>query len=345
MFYIDDFPSPIPQGANDLIMEQYGRDIQSFLINVWWPDIETLAAKYGLFYTGAIIETYNDNVTAPFEKQPEIERHQYFGGLVLSQGGEFGLHGYNHVPLCLEESDVNQILGYPGWPSIEAMELSVFELYTFSKNLFPDNDFVTYVPTSNLLCEQSRTFLPKILPELRVVSGVYLEAEEGLAYEQEFEEAADGIIELPRVIAGYDPSEYMQWAALNELGLHYVNSHFVHPDDVFDVDNGAMTPWEELRSSFEAYVSWLNTAAPGLRNMTAQEGGAAVQRFDRLLVNSTFDGKNYQMELENFYDEAWFILRSSTPPLNVDGGSFTQIATNLYLIEALQPTITVQIME
>ena len=345
MFFIDDFPSPIPQGANDLIMEQYGRDIQSFLINVWWPDIEAIGKEFDLYYTGVMIETYNDHVTPPFEKQPEIERHQYFGGLLLSMGGELGLHGYNHVPLCLAEENINQVMGYPGWSSIESIELSMFELYTFAKNLFPDNEFVTYVPTSNVLCEQTRALLPHILPDLRVISSVYLEEEEGLEYKQEFTEAADGIIELPRIIAGYDISDYMLWAAMNELGLHYVNSHFAHPDDVISVDRGALKGWEYLRDKFNTYIIWLYDSAPGIRNMTAQEGAMAVQRYDRLLIDSKFDGKTYQLNLENFYDEAWFIMQSSTPPISIEGGTIMKISSNRYLIEALQPIITIQIME
>ena len=64
-------------------------------------------------------------------------------------------------------------VGYPGWPNDESMELSIYELYSFAKQLFPDNEFVTYVPPSNVLCESSRIWLPQVLPELRVISSVY----------------------------------------------------------------------------------------------------------------------------------------------------------------------------
>ena len=162
------------------------------------------------------------------------------------------------------------------------MQLAVSELYTFGKNLFPDNEFVTYVPPSNVLCPQERKWLPRVLPNLKVIASVYLEDENGMAYQQEFMEAWDGIIELPRVSSGFDPDEYTYWAVMNELALHYVNSHFFHPDDVIRADRGGDKGWLYLRGKYEEFVKWISEAAPGLRNMTAQEGAMAIQRYDRL---------------------------------------------------------------
>ena len=345
VFFIDDFPSPIPEGTNQLITEQFGRDIQNFFINIWWPDLYQISQDYGIRYTGVMIETYNDHVSPPFEKQPEIERHRYFGGLILNNGGEIGLHGYNHVPLCLTEDNVNQILDYPGWPSTENMELAVYELYTFTHNLFPDNKLTTYVPASNILCADARQWLPQVLPELSVIASVYLPDEEGQAYEQEFEEAPDGIIEFPRIIAGYEITDYMQWAALNELGLHYVNAHFVHPDDVLSGDRGADKGWNYLITRFREYVAWLSEAAPGLRNTTALEGAMAVQRYSRLAVKTESKNGILEINLGNFYDEAWLMLRSVEEPKMIDGGELTQVTDNLYLLKALSPKISVQIKE
>ncbi|MCB2178350.1 DUF2194 domain-containing protein [bacterium] len=345
VYYIDDFPSPIPEGANELITEQFNRDIQSFFINVWWPDIHELSVKYGIRFTGVIIETYNDYTDPPFEKQPEIERHQYFGGLLLDDGGELGFHGYNHVSLCLEDAGKNEVLGYPNWPSDENMILSIYELYSFASNLFPEYEFNTYVPPSNVLCENSREWLPNVLPDLKVIASVYLEEEDGLAYEQEFEEADDGIIEFPRVIAGYNISSYAKWAAINELGLHYVNTHFVHPDDVLSEDRGASLGWNYLKDQFEAYVIWLEEAAPGIRNMTAKEGAMAVQRYYRLELNSEYTDGTYKIDIDNFYDEAWFMLKASGVPESITGGEITKISDNLYLIQAFEPNIVIYFSE
>ena len=341
IFFIDDFPAPIPLGNSDFITRDFGVSVADFYTNIWWPDVLSIAKKYNLKYSGVTIETYDDSVVAPFQKQLDNERHRYFGRLILSNGGELGLHGYNHVPLCLAEAGLNQKEDYPSWPNTEAMQLSVYELNRFGKALFPDNVFTTYVPPSNILCPESRIWLPTILPELKVIASVYIQDADKTAYVQEFTEASDGIIELPRIISGYDPDDVQRFAAINELGLHYVNSHFVHPDDILDPLRGADKGWVYLRNQFEAYVKHLEESAPGLRNMTAGEAAIAVQRYARLAVETRQVNGSYEIDLGNFYDQAWLMMRSTKKPQSIQGGAITPVTSNLYLIEALSPKVVI----
>lgn len=344
-YFIDDFPGPIPEGDNEIIRRQFGRDIEGFYVNNWWPDMQTFARKFGLKYTGMMVETYNDKVKPPFDQEGEIDRYTYFGSLLLAGGGEIGLHGYNHIPFCPQDVYEDSIISYPGWSSTEAMQASLEELHRFGQALFPEHPFTTYVPPSNLLCEEARQWLPNLLPDLRVVASVYLTDENNPAYVQEFIEADDGIIEFPRTISGYMLEDYMWWVAINELGLHYVNSHFVHPDDVLDKERGAEKGWAYLRDQFEKYLMWIHLAAPGIRNQTASEGAMAVQRFYRLEVDAGFKGEIYSISLDNFYDEAWLMMRSSLTPETIDGGEITKIAENLYLLKANQPEIQIKFEE
>ena len=75
--------------------------ISEFYTNVWWKDLYNLAEQYGLRYTGLVIEQYSDETEAPFAANEDTRRFRYFGNMLLGQGGEIGLHGYNHMPLCL----------------------------------------------------------------------------------------------------------------------------------------------------------------------------------------------------------------------------------------------------
>lgn len=236
VFYIDDFPAPIPGGKNDAIFRQFTRDIESFFLNVWWPDMQDIKDKYNLKYSTVIIETYEHILEPPFKYtvgQEDI--FQYFGGTVLRDGGEIGLHGFNHIPLCMEQDGHNQVLDYPTWPSIRDMKRSIIELQRFGTSAFPGQPFTMYVPVSNMLCPDARKWLPEVLPDLKVIASVYLPAADIPAYVQEFTEAEDGIIEYPRIVAGYDPDNYMQWAAANEIWLHYTAGHFVHPDEMCSI--------------------------------------------------------------------------------------------------------------
>ncbi|MBK7453834.1 MAG: DUF2194 domain-containing protein [Anaerolineales bacterium] len=341
VFFLDDFPSPVPAGTNDLITSQYGMDIDHFYTNVWWPELQALAKKYNYKYTGVVIETYDDNVIPPFTKQLDTDRHQYFGRLLLVNDGEVGLHGYNHIPFCLAETGVNKLFDYPDWPTTEAMQLSAYELFGFTKEILPGNKFETYVPVSNILCSDARLWLPAVLPNIKVIASVYINDPQKLHYEQEFTEASDGIIELPRIISGYIPDNFVKWTVINELTLHFVNSHFAHPDDVLSKDRGNQQTWDLLRDQFEDYLKWLYSSAPGLRSMTAKQGAVAVQRFARLAVDAQMVNGAYEINLGNFYDEASLMLRTTRKPISIEGGKISEISSDLYLILASKSKIVV----
>ena len=72
LFFIDDFPAPLPTGYNEYITKFNKRDVRSFFLNVWWPDLINLSKRYGLKYTGLIIQDYNDRVTPPSRPRPTI---------------------------------------------------------------------------------------------------------------------------------------------------------------------------------------------------------------------------------------------------------------------------------
>mgnify|MGYP002226622947 CR=1 FL=1 len=57
-FYLDDFPSPVPSGDATYIKRDYGMSIADFYSKVWWPDLTKLAERYGIRFTGVMIENY-----------------------------------------------------------------------------------------------------------------------------------------------------------------------------------------------------------------------------------------------------------------------------------------------
>lgn len=341
--YIDDFPAPFPEGSNELITKFYDMDTEDFFRNIWWADMQEIAEKYNIRYTVGMIETYDGNIVPPLPKQLELENHKYFGGAILAMNGEIIYHGYNHVPLCTAEHEINELNGYPAWPNTESAQLSLVEIYNFGNSVFSDYNILGYMPPSNILCSDSRRWLPIVVPDLKYIASIYLPDLDEEEYEQEFSEASDGVIEYPRIISGYDliDDQYSIWAAMNELGLHYVSSHFVHPDDLLDTDRHAEKGWDDLKGQYEAFIAWLQDSAPGLRNMTGSEGAMAVQRYSRLALSTTETDKSLEITLGNFYDEAWLMVRTARKPLSVEGGQITQVSSDRYLIQALEPELTV----
>ena len=341
VFFIEHFPSPFPQGKDPLITQEFGRDLQSFYINVWWPDMQSLARRFGFKYTGAMLETYAEDVEPPFESQTDVAQFNYFGSSLLQSGGEIGYHGYNTVPLCLKGSGCNENLGYPYWPSEKAMLDSLVQMQKFSSELFSDLIFSTYVPPSNILSDLARNQLPEVLPGLKVISSTYLPESGGGMYVQEFEEAGDGIIEFPRITSGYFVDELSRWAALNELGMHYVQAHSVHPNNVLDEIHSNGELWGSIRNNLEDYFLWIASSSPKIRQMTAREGAMAVQRYARLDIDRMFEDGEYRIHQENYYDEGWYLLRTKLLPVGVAGGVIDPLGSDLFLIHAQNADMTI----
>lgn len=334
MVFIDDFPAPQPEGYDQRLREQYGVDVQGFFRNYWWPDMKALHWQYGLEYTGVLVETYNDTVEPPFEPDNE-ERAliRYYMSELLHSGGEVGLHGYNHQPLCPEGFDYSGA-NYTGWPDKDYMRDSIKELARFGTSFLPEARFTAYVPPSNYLCPIGQEALLEAVPDIKTISGLYLPAVGVAAHVQEFREEEDGTISTPRITSGYSLDAYNKLMMAKSLLLHGVVSHFIHPDDVLDDERGAMLGWSAMFSDFSAAVEKIKAAYPMLRWCTASEGAAAVQRYDRLSVRRKIDGNRLTLTLEPFYDEVWLALHTKTAPETVTNGVLHKINDGFYWLQA-----------
>jgi len=343
VFYIDDFPAPVPLGNGEYISRDYNLSISDFYSQIWWKDVYDISKKYDIVYTGLVIEDYSNQVKGEFARNEEIYRFRYFGNMLLKSGGEIGIHGYNHMPLVLENFDYEgQYDEYVQWPSKENMRNSVDEVYDFSSELFPREELQVYVPPSNILSEDGIEVLDE--KGIKSIASVYLSGD--LAYEQEFEVSKEnGIINTPRIISGYVINDYMQFAAFSELNFHYVNSHFQHPDDVLDEDRGAQLGWETLYSRFADYLDWLYTSCPNIRNLTGSEFAGAVQRYDLIGVNRVKKDKAICLNLDNFEDESWMFLRLNEDQniIGIRGGEYTEAADDLYLVKCTEDNVVIEL--
>ncbi len=342
-FYIDDFPSPVPEGDAKYITRDYNMSIGDFYSQVWWNDVFDMGKRHGIHYTGLVIENYNNQVMGHFERNKETNRFLLFGNMLLESGGEIGIHGYNHMPLVLENFDYQDMYdGYIQWPAATNMKYAINEVFNFTKELFPDEELKVYVPPSNVLSQEGRDVLGST--SIRSIASVYLPAD--LAYAQEFGiSKEDGIINTPRIVSGYQPDEYMYLAAMSELNFHLVSTHFQHPDDVLDEDRGAAEGWENLKSGLESYMDWLYSSDPEIRNLTGSELAAAVQRYDLIGVEREYEDGKLKLHFQQFDREAWMLVRMGSGKRvdSVEGGEAKPLGNCLYLLRADQEEVTINI--
>lgn len=345
VFYLDDFPSPVPSGDGTYIKRDYGLSVADFYVKVWWPDLQKLAQKYGIRYTGVMIENYEDavNQTEP-ARQADTTQFRYFGGMLLQMGGELGFHGYNHQPLALWDTDYGTLYDYKTWKNKETLVASLNELIAFQDEVLPNAHGSVYVPPSNTLSARAHKLISTDVPRIKTIASTYFEDGTDLPYVQEFGVASDGIVEQPRIVSGgmVDDS-YMRLAAVSELNMHYVSTHFMHPDDLLDPDRGAKEGWEVYKGGLTDYLDWLTKSAPDLRRQTGSECSGAIQRFSSVTVSVDTSADAWTLSLGNFHDEAWLMFRANNgEPGAVTGGELTHLTGNLYLLKANDKTVTIE---
>lgn len=341
MFFLDDFLAPIPGGKWEYIQRDYQMDLETFYKTVWFPDLLKLGDKYGVKYTGVIIENYLDDTSGAAQHSRDIIQYQYFGNMLLRHGGELGYHGHNHQPLCLENTHYGVELPYKTWETYDAMKQSISALEAFCREVFPTAQMSVYVPPSNILSLEGRKMLGQEFSDIRTVASLYFSDDFG--YAQEFEVAQDGVVEVPRTISGCILDDYMKLVALSELNMHLVNSHFFHPDDVLDGDRDGDKGWAAMREGLEEYMNWIYTSAPGIRSLTGSEGAGAVQRFSAVSGEKTAASDRIQLNLHHLADEAYFMVRfNEGKPGAVRGGTLEHLGGNLYLLRATQKQVTIE---
>ncbi|MCD4670409.1 MAG: DUF2194 domain-containing protein [Actinomycetia bacterium] len=338
MVHIDDFPAPIPRGTDRSIMEEFNRTIPQFYREVWWSDMTRLAKKYGLKYSGFVIENYGDNTEPPFEITGRLseENMLVYGKELLNLGGEIGLHGYNHQSLA-PEGYIKQDLGYNCWAGQEDMEESIETLIGFIHGVFKNYSLRAYVPPSNILSDMGRSAVIAANEELEVIASVYLPNREGDVYYQEFEVAPDGIIEFPRISSGYHYTPNKMWAIYNALNIHGIFSHFVHPDDILDPDRCLGRSWSEISKDFELIISDIDRNYSWLNSYTVSEGARELIKYIEINPHIEYSDDVINIYCENFRPDAYFVMRTDK---NISGSNnieYEKIDNDAYILILKEP--------
>lgn len=345
VIFIDDFPAPHYNSDSDVIKSVYNRSVREFFRDIWWPDMQKAAGTYDAIYTGLFISTYNDIVNPEefvFEDDPMME---YYGKSLLKNNYEIGLHGYNHQSLA-PEGFLPAEIGYKPWGSQEDMEASLVTLRDYMNEMFPGCVFGSYVPPSNYLSEEGRAALSNALPDLKVISGLYSNAEDDIgAYVQDFGIAEDGIVEFPRITSGMWYEDSIIFEYLNGLALHGVFSHFIHPDDILDEERGRGEKWDTLFNGYSQILEDVNDSYPGIRALKAVEAADAVKVSEELEVNIQYEENMIYGECNNFHGEAFFFLRTDKKPKTIDESCTIEAVgeSDYYMVTAKEPIFSIEL--
>jgi hypothetical protein len=286
VWFIDDFPSPaynFSSEGNTTGMTDY-----NFRLKRWDPDMQAISKKYGIRYSAGVIFMYNDLVTGPFEYVKNGQENLFdLEVQLMKNGGELGLHGYNHLSLRLSYTpEEQQLYGYKPWPSEEAM----LEALLTARRLWQqeiDAPLPTmYIPPSNVLSREGKLQLYKAFPELKTISSLYATSGAKGEFSQEFLPDPDipQIMGTPRITYGYSLTSDERFDLYSAIANIGIVSHFNHPDDVFHDDRNKGKSWQDLYLDFERLVGEVNSRCQWLQPLTVTELSDVLRMYHQTQV-------------------------------------------------------------
>lgn len=343
VYCIDDCPSPIPAGYEKNVVTQYGYTVGDFYANVWMPSMQQLSEKYNIKYSAFAIQTYDDNTEGEFDNTDNRENAAYYASLILNLGGEVGIHGYNHQPLVLDGYRFDEEnAGYKAWPNVISMLNSVKAAIAYTESLTDDLYVEAYVAPSNVLSNEALTEMLSQVENLRVYAGVYTGTPDQLL--QEFEVLPNGVVFCPRLTADMQMEDSEWWTQLNELNYHYVESNFIHPDDILDEQRSDGGDFEQMLAGYTQMIEW--NQSMGLRDTTISECGGAVQRYCNLNYSQTYQDHVMTIKTDGLIDSAFMMIRTNGEKIvSVDGGEINELGEGVYILEVTKPEVTIKTVD
>ena len=309
LFHIDDFPAPAPTSKVEPVAGEYGLSVVDFYHQVWFPDMMSLARKYGLHYLWIIPFNYNGRITPPWDfnewtharievNGQEVPFCIYMSHQVAQGDHELALHGYCHQSLRLDwwEGNTDNM--------VAALDTAEERWQEDGMGPLP----FSYVAPNNLYDAAGLAALHEAFPSIKVVGGVASGVfEEGGDREFGPEPWNENLFSIPRWSDGYFDEPYTRLTILSQLNTMGTWVHFLHPDDILntrenyptepDPRNPHNAPWrgdpsdpnDGMFDQLDGLLGWGEESYPWLRWMTTQDSYTEFVNYFDTDAAYTFD--------------------------------------------------------
>lgn len=298
--FLDDFPAPQYDIKAEPILSELNMTTSDFVTKVWWPDMNKLAQEFHIPYAAMLTFDYRNKIDPPFTLDQWNSRKiktnnrtealpDWLVGELKKGNHELAFHGYNHVSLTKKM-----------WPNAEMIENSMsavrkkWELSNYGK--FP----TTYVPPSNEIDGYGVQSLKKSMPSLKFMCSLFLgQKEEGGNREFDYDPYSPNFFDYPRISSGFYFSDDEIYATKSMYLFTGVWTHFVHPDDVYQIPatanksagkyslrNGLNYGWRQSQNAktamfpeFRNFIKDFTQQFPQMQFVSGNEGGTKVMRW------------------------------------------------------------------
>ncbi|MCB1421283.1 MAG: DUF2194 domain-containing protein [Nitratireductor sp.] len=302
---VDDFPPSLSLAPSDPAGPELA-DVRrnDFYLQVWLPDMMKLKKKHSLTYTCYVIMNYHDTDVSSFPEDGAVGNLVDTGELGKRMSAiagrledvEIGFHGYNHEPMTRE-----------GWPDLVVAEKKLKLARSMWEEHVSAAMPVSFVPANNWYHEEHLKLLGRVFPEITTVCSLFSTGDASLGGYREFgaEPWNEALLCVPRETCGYmfGPRERMM--LLSQIAALGCWTHFIHPDDVFDVPrqdqpgayvrNVERRYWHTdnpagLKGLLDELDDWLTTVTtlfPWIDFLTTSKAAVRFQRHSQTTVRIT----------------------------------------------------------
>jgi len=316
LFHIDDFPAPPPTCKLEPVTSEYDLTVVDFYYKVWFPDMMSLARKYGLHYLWIIPFNYNGRIEPPWDfrewTHAKIEVNgqkvpfcTYMSHQVAQGEHELALHGYCHQSLRLDWWKGNT------GNMVAALEAAKQRWQEDGLGPLP----FSYVAPNNLYDAAGLAALHEAIPSIKVVSSVFTGVfEEGRLREFGPEPWNEDLFSIPRWTHGCFDEPYTRLVTMSELNMMGVWTHFLHPDDIFNTIENYPTeteprnphnaPWrgdpsdpaDGMFDQLDRMLAWNQEHYPWLRWMNTDDSYTEFANYFDTEASYTFDDDEIRIE-------------------------------------------------
>lgn len=300
MVHIDDFPASLSDAEPEPIASEFpGLGWNGFMFDVWHRDMMALREKYGLRYTWYAIMNYQDIDTAadaPMETEAiatgqDVLRKRLERASAIGPDDELGFHGYNHQPLTADF-----------WPDATTLRTKLHLARRLWTDTMPAPMPTSWVPANNWYDADCLAAIQEVFPEIGTVCSLYSSGDYDLGEFREFgpDPWRPSILCLPRDSFGFVPLPELQLMMLSQIGGMGVWTHFVHPDDVYDIPAGDDDPLYRRNAEKRLWRAVNEDGLPGLLDEFDRWIGQSRELFPWLEFVTTSEAeRRYRAHIDN----------------------------------------------
>ncbi len=295
------------------IMKRYSRSLKAVCRDIVWPGVVSVAQQNSRKLTCMIAPQmeYQDNLN------PEEDTLVYYMKLFQEQNIEMGLSGTYR-----KGTDVSTKLD----KDIE-----------FLDGVVPEYSMLSFYQ-GNMSDEELEDALKrKRFAQVRTIFTDDNKSEQLVSYGQ------DNMVKQRSINDGYSHtfSENLRMISI-QTALGYSNIQVDINPIAFPVTDE--DSWEKLSRKFAGNTSTYWKRFSKFEKTTLSESDARIRKFLALNYKQEKKGNTISLELSNFQEEAWFILRTQGEDIKyAEGAEFEKIEDGAYLITATEPKVQLEL--